>query len=137
MKRKKIQDKMAKQATETPILTFAILASLAAFLLAMLLLPAVSADKNIEEDNTSVISCLANCTGGFCLNTKVYLQLNVTGTWTDVNYFTGNVLLNQSSSNPEVLGTINTTVQVNFTVIGGNNSFNNQLRCNVTSDFSE
>ena len=96
----------------------------------------VVADSSIEEDNTSVLSCLANCTGGFCLNAKASLQINLSGVWNDLDYFVGNVLLNGSALNPIVLGTINTSVQANFTVVGGNYSFQNQLRCNITSDYA-
>jgi hypothetical protein len=120
---------------------FFLMSALLVGVIILVILPCfVMADFKLEEGNTAVVPCIANCSGGYCLNTKVYLQLNSTvngfGNWSDLDYFVGNILLNQSSSNPAVLGTINTSVTVNFTIVGGNYSFNNSLRCNITSDYA-
>lgn len=93
-------------------------------------------DPLIGEGENVTMICQANCTNGFCLNLRVTAEINTTiDDFTAIDYFSGNIILNQSATNPSILGTINSTTNATFALIGELYSLNNTLTCNATSDW--
>jgi|GEM_PF-4557177 len=88
-----------------------------------------------EGENMSLI-CAANCTEGYCINVVVTARINDTPTtYTDIGYFSQNIVLNVSATNPSSFGNVNRTRNATFNLTGELYSFNNSLLCSLTSDF--
>jgi hypothetical protein len=101
-----------------------------------IIVPALNLTVATNENFT--VKCSYNCSGGSCLNTKIYIELNYSSTgWIPINATNGLILLNASETNPH------TFTQVNFpgntTVFGLKTNLTrgiSQIRCNAISDYS-
>ncbi|MBU0665925.1 MAG: hypothetical protein KKC26_01050 [Nanoarchaeota archaeon] len=85
-------------------------------------------DPQPTEGTGFIEQCNITCADGDCMNTEVYLQYKSGGTWMNVNGV-GNISLNVTQSNPVILGTVNSTIIVNFSLLANTYSFNNSFRC--------
>ena len=93
-------------------------------------------DPLISEGENMTLICLANCSGGYCENVRVSGEINDTPTtFTNLSYTQGRIILNSSAENPLIIGTINTTMNATYSLIGAEYSFNNTLRCSATSEW--
>ncbi len=93
-------------------------------------------DPYIGEGENLTFTCQVNCTNGYCLKVEVLGQINnSTAVYSPINYFTENIILNQTAVNPVLLGTINNTMNATIELLGNIYSFNNTLLCNVSSDY--
>ncbi len=94
------------------------------------------ADPRIGEGYNLTFACQVSCTQGYCLDVRVTPQINDTlTTFTALDYFIGNIILNATTTSPALLGNINGSVNASFNLTGKDYSFNNTLRCDVTSEF--
>ncbi|RLG22957.1 hypothetical protein DRN85_10190, partial [Methanosarcinales archaeon] len=90
----------------------------------------------VNESDSFNATCNVSCNQGWCYNTKVYIQQNTSSsTWSNINDVTGN-LIYVGRSNPQSIGHINSTQLVNFTLKGNQISRDANIRCIVTSDYS-
>ncbi|MFH1770581.1 MAG: hypothetical protein ABH828_03415 [archaeon] len=84
--------------------------------------PAPGEGENFNE------TCNVTCSDGECINTRVYLQYNSSEGWKDI-WRDGNIRRDPAQENPVMIGNINSSVGVNFTLLAYNYSFDNQIRC--------
>jgi hypothetical protein len=91
----------------------------------------------IGTNETFNFRCAYNCSGGSCINTKIYLELNTTTGWIAINNTGGLILLNGTETNPhsftEVSFPGNTTT---FTLLSNLTRGISRVRCNAISDYS-
>lgn len=93
-------------------------------------------DQQPGEGESFIEQCNVTCSEGLCLNTQVYLQRNSSSeSWTNVG-LTGNIIKNISQSNPVVIGNLNGSTIVNFSLIANTYSSDNKLRCVANSTYS-
>ncbi|MCK5139544.1 MAG: hypothetical protein KAQ85_06870, partial [Thermodesulfovibrionia bacterium] len=94
------------------------------------------ADPELIEGSNFNVSCDIRCDDGWCMNTKVYVQYKTPSTsWTDIST-TGNLVLADGETNPQVIGDINLTQKINFSIKANTISRNNATRCRAESTYS-
>ncbi|MFH1641540.1 MAG: hypothetical protein ABIC04_01440, partial [Nanoarchaeota archaeon] len=90
----------------------------------------------VNESDTFNATCTVNCTQGWCYDTQVYIQINTSeASWADVGDESGN-LVYVGGTNPQVVGQINSSQTVNFTLKGNQISKYSNIRCIATSTYS-
>ena len=90
----------------------------------------------VNESDVFNATCNVSCSQGWCYNTKVYIQLNTSNQgWANINSTSGNLIYTEGT-NPILLGQINSTNLVNFTLLGNQISKDTNIRCIATSDYS-
>jgi hypothetical protein len=92
-------------------------------------------DPQPTEDTSFIEQCNITCTGGYCLDTEIYMQTWNGSQWKNVSN-TGNITLNESQQNPISIGNINASVLANFSLFANIYSYNNTLRCYALSDYA-
>ena len=94
-----------------------------------------SSDITIGQNENFNLTCQVNCTGGSCLNTRVYAQYNISpSSFTNIGS-SGNLVLAAGETNPHTLGDINQSYNTTFSIMGSAAS-TNLVRCVALSNYS-
>jgi len=94
-----------------------------------------SSTLSINQGESFTLSCNVNCSAGTCLNTNVIAQTNASGSWSAISS-SGVVSLNESESNPHVIGNIfNTSNSTSFSLNGSSPGVT-YIRCAAQSKYS-
>lgn len=94
-------------------------------------------DQQPGEGYAFMEQCNVTCNDGYCLDSDLHYEINNSFTQNFIMIGdTGNIILNGSQYNPDVLGTINHSIVVNASLFANNYSFNNTFRCYAESLYS-